>query len=140
VPQALAIARGFRSDRDGGPSERAFGYAALGGIIGFMIASKVLSPQYMVWIAPMLALAAEGPADFTVVLAIGALTTAVYPYLSPALELRAPGHIVALLAVGSRNLLLIGLYGVAIRRGSKSDPAFTERPVGDPLAFADTTK
>ena len=140
VPQALAIARGFRSERGGGPSERAFGYAALGGIIGFMIASKVLSPQYMVWIAPMLALAAEGPADVVFVLATGVLTTAVYPHLSPALELQAPGHILALLAVGSRNLLLIGWYCAAVRRMWKIDPAFPERPVGGPLAFADTTK
>jgi len=41
---------------------------------------------------------------------VGALTTAVYPYLSPALEQREPGHGWALLALGGRNLLLIGWY------------------------------
>ena len=141
VPQALAIARGFRSEQGGGPSERAFDYAALGGMLGFIIASKVLSPQYMLWIAPMLALAADGPADVAFVLAIGALTSAVYPYLSPALEQRAPGHLWALLAVGSRNLLLIGWYCVALHRGSKIDPSVPpRRPVGNPLAFPEMTK
>jgi hypothetical protein len=41
---------------------------------------------------------------------IGGLTTAVYPYLSPALEQRAAGQGWALLCVGARNLLLIAWY------------------------------
>jgi hypothetical protein len=41
---------------------------------------------------------------------VGVLTTAVYPYLSPALEQREPGHGYALLALGGRNLVLVGWY------------------------------
>jgi hypothetical protein len=115
VPQIIAIARGFRDEEGGGP-DRAFDHAALGGVLGFMIAGKVLSPQFMLWIAPLLPLAVEGLAGFGFALAIGALTTAVYPYLSHALEQRAPGHGWALLMLGSRNLLLLGWYWVAVYR------------------------
>ena len=132
APQALAIARGFRNRQGAGPSERVFVDAALGGVIGFLIAGKVLSPQFMLWIAPLLPLAVEGCLSVSFALAIGVLTTVVYPHLSPALEQRAPGHVWALLAVGLRNLLLIGWYCVAVYRGSEraksAGPVAPRRP------------
>jgi uncharacterized membrane protein len=107
VPQIVVLVQRFRQREEG---DHAFEHAALATVLGFMIAGKVLSPQFMLWIAPLLPLAVEGPASAIAVLMIGGLTTAVYPYLSPALEQREPGHGWALLAVGSRNLLLIGWY------------------------------
>ena len=107
APQVVAIVRRLRHNEE---RERAFEHAAVASVLGFMIAGKVLSPQFMLWIAPLLPLAAEGPAGAFFALMVGALTTAVYPYLSPALEQREPGHGWALLALGGRNLLLIGWY------------------------------
>ncbi|HMJ56664.1 MAG TPA: glycosyltransferase family 87 protein [Polyangiaceae bacterium] len=107
APQVVAIVRRLRQGEE---RERAFEHAAFASVLGFMIAGKVLSPQFMLWIAPLLPLAAEGPAGAFFALMVGALTTAVYPYLSPALEQREPGHGWALLALGGRNLLLIGWY------------------------------
>jgi hypothetical protein len=107
APQVVAIVRRFREREE---RERAFEHAVFASVLGFMIAGKVLSPQFMLWIAPLLPLAAEGPVGAFAALMVGALTTAVYPYLSPALEQREPGHGWALLALGGRNLLLIGWY------------------------------
>ena len=81
-----------------------------------MIAGKVLSPQFMLWIAPLLPLAVEGVAGSLFALATMALTTVVYPYLSPALEQREPGHGWALFAIGTRNLLLVGWYFLSLYR------------------------
>jgi uncharacterized membrane protein len=107
APQIVALVGRFRQREEG---ERAFEHAALAGVLGFMIAGKVLSPQFMLWIAPLMPVAVEGPAGALGTLLIGGLTTAVYPYLSPALEQRAPGQGWALLCVGARNLLLIVWY------------------------------
>jgi hypothetical protein len=114
APQVVFMVRrlGKRGD------ERTVDHAVFGAAVGFMIAGKVLSPQFMLWIAPLLPLVAEGVGGSMVALAIGVLTTVVYPYLSPALEQRAPGHGWALLAVGSRNLLLVGWYWLSMYRAS----------------------
>jgi len=111
APQLVAIARGF-----GRGQPRIFDHALVGGVLGFMIAGKVLSPQFMLWIAPLLPLAVEGVAGSLFALATMALTTVVYPYLSPALEQREPGHGWALLAIGTRNLLLVGWYFLSLYR------------------------
>ena len=107
APQIVALVGRFRQREE---SEHAFEHAAVASVLGFMIAGKVLSPQFMLWIAPLLPIAVEGPAGAVVALMIGGLTTAVYPYLSPALEQRAGGQGWALLCVGARNLLLIAWY------------------------------
>jgi hypothetical protein len=111
LPQLVAIARGFARGRF-----RIFEHALVGGVVGFMIAGKVLSPQFMLWIAPLLPLAVEGAAGSFLALATMALTTVVYPYFSPALEQREPGHGWALAAISSRNLLLVGWYGLSLYR------------------------
>jgi hypothetical protein len=115
APQIVALSNRLRRDEVEG---RKFEQATLAAVVGFMIAGKVLSPQYMLWIAPLLPLAVEGPIGAFFALLIGALTTAVYPYLSPALEQREPGHGYALLAVGARNLVLIGWFGAYFVRAS----------------------
>jgi hypothetical protein len=118
VPQVVAIARGgVRA-----PSGRQIDAAVVGAVSGFMIAGKVLSPQYMLWLIPVLPLLVRGVAGALVTLAICALTTVVYPYLSPALEQLAPGHGWALLAVGTRNALLVACYALAVWRAAASGP------------------
>jgi uncharacterized membrane protein len=128
-PQAMAIARGLRSER----RERVLDYATFGTVAGFMIAGKVLSPQFMLWIAPLLPLAIEGYWGAALALITAALTTVVYPYLSPALEQREPGHGWALLAVSSRNLLLLGWYALATYRAAAVRRVSAERETaGEP--------
>jgi Glycosyltransferase family 87 len=109
APQVLAMLRGWKHWRDR-DSERVVDDVVFGGTVGFLIAGKVLSPQYILWIAPLLPLVAGGLVGSLMALMTAVLTTVVYPYLSPALEQRVPGHGWALLAVGSRNLLLLGWY------------------------------
>lgn len=120
VPQGIAFFRGLGREEDA--QGRLGLYAAAGGVLGFMIGGKVLSPQYMLWVAPFLpALIASAGTPLRravlacMALAVTALTSLVYPYWSPALEQREPGHVAALIAVGSRNLLLIALYALVLR-------------------------
>ena len=116
TPQVVAMVRGWKHpNRD---LEGVLNYAVFGGTVGFLVAGKVLSPQYMLWVAPLFPLVVEGAVGAFLALAIGVLTTVVYPYLSPALEQRAPGHGWALLAVGSRNLFLLGWFMAATLRAA----------------------
>jgi hypothetical protein len=88
-------------------------HATLAVVLGCMVAGKVLSPQFVLWVAPLLALAATGLSSGMLGFSTAALTTEVYPYLYPALMNQAPGHDCALLALTARNALLIGWYVVA---------------------------
>jgi hypothetical protein len=117
MPQSLAVVRAL-THRKGNDLERVVDYAVFGGTVGFLVAGKVLSPQFMLWIAPLFPLVVQGPAGALLALVTAVLTTVVYPYLSPALEQREPGHGWALLAVGSRNLLLLGWYVAATLRAA----------------------
>jgi hypothetical protein len=128
LPQAVWFFMG-RGRRD--QQEDRFRYAVIATALGFMIAGKVLSPQFMLWIAPLLPLVAEGPVSAIAAILMAALTTVVYPYLSPALEQREPGHGWALFSVGSRNLLLIGWYlAMTARAGGLSlRPARSAKPL-----------
>jgi hypothetical protein len=102
--------------------------AAISAVLGFMVGGKVLSPQYMLWVAPFLPLiAAQGQrwwqrgGLFLFTLAACGLTSLIYPYWSPALEMREEGHASAVLALGIRNTLLVGLYlFAAVRAGQRA--------------------
>jgi hypothetical protein len=101
-------------------------WAAAASVLGFMVGGKVLSPQYMLWIAPLLPLLVllgrslrERIGIACASLLAAGLTSLVYPYWSPALEQRAPGHEAALLAVGTRNMLLTVLYVLACLRAAR---------------------
>jgi hypothetical protein len=94
-------------------------HAALAIVLGCMIAAKVLSPQFVLWVAPLLALAATGPVSAMLAFLTAALTTEVYPFLYPALMDQAPGNGRAILALAARNALLIGWYVMAVRRLAK---------------------
>jgi hypothetical protein len=129
APQVLAFRNGLGGERDA--DGRIAMIAALGSVLGFMVGGKVLSPQYMLWVLPLLPAFALGAATRAArvvlplaALAVCGLTTLVYPYWSPALEMREPGHEAALFAVGSRNLLLFAAYICtlwSLRRPVKAD-------------------
>ena len=108
APQLVVLRRGL-----GGPLDRhgERGLLAAGAaVLGFLIGGKVLSPQFLLWVAPILALLAGDALGRILALAAAALTTAIYPYLWPALLHQAPGHLAALAALVARNALLVAFY------------------------------
>jgi Glycosyltransferase family 87 len=110
----------------GGPHDRngAIGLrVATATVLGFMIGGKVLSPQFALWLAPLLPLVATGPLTGTAAVLAAALTTVEYPYTAAALEMVEPGHKVAVLCIVARNLLLVALYVALLRspRSSRSE-------------------
>ena len=127
LPQLLAF-RGHLG-READDRGRVTLCAAAATVLGFMVGGKVLSPQYMLWLAPLLPLLSGLPSKtlgrgllVTGMLVACGLTTLVYPYWSPALEQREPGHIEALVAVGTRNLLLVALYVFCTLRVARRSP------------------
>ena len=93
--------------------------ASAASVLGFMVAGKVLSPQFALWLVPFLPLVMDGPISAIMAVAAAVLTTAEYPFLAAPLEMLAPGHARAVIIVGFRNVLLIALYVMAWRRLAK---------------------
>lgn len=83
-------------------------------VLAFIIGSKVLSPQYMIWLLPLVPLAACGFWSVGVsgiLLAACWLTTQVYPvYYGELMQLRPPGTDLLL----ARNLLLVILWALLV--------------------------
>jgi len=85
-------------------------------ILGFLIGAKVLSPQFALWLVPFLPLAATSLSTALMSFLAALLTTIEYPYMSAALEMREPGHELAVLNIVSRNACLVALYVAMLRR------------------------
>lgn len=83
-------------------------------ILAFMLGSKVLSPQYMIWLLPLLPLAAPGLAGLGVsalFLAACWTTTQIFPiHYTELLSLRSPGPELLL----ARNVLLAFLWALML--------------------------
>ncbi|HEY0708288.1 MAG TPA: glycosyltransferase family 87 protein [Polyangia bacterium] len=79
-------------------------------VLGFMVFGKVLSPQFSLWLVPLLPLVCRNVVLALVALGIAVGTTIEYPFVAAALEMLAPGHKQAVLLVAGRNLLLLGLF------------------------------
>jgi hypothetical protein len=89
-------------------------------VLAFMVCSKVLSPQYLVWLLPLVPLAALGMTRFSGSAGLGVsilflaacwTTTQVYPvYYDSLLQLRSPGPELLLL----RNALLVLLWAALL--------------------------
>ncbi len=94
--------------------ERAFPRYAAALILAFMLGSKVLSPQYLIWLLPLVPLGAGGVSGIVLsatFLAACLLTTQVFPlYYGDLLNLRTPGPQLLL----ARNLLLVLLWGLLL--------------------------
>ncbi len=97
----------YRSGRLGG---EAFPRYAAALILAFMLGSKVLSPQYVIWLLPLVPLSFGGLAGIgvsAVFLAACLITTLVFPYhYTDLLNFRYPGPELLL----GRNLLLVLLW------------------------------
>lgn len=121
---ALALCAWLASRR---PDERQLLLCAAAAVLAFVTLGKVLSPQYVAWLAPFAALllaAGERAAAALVGLAI-VLTTVEFPRLY--LDLVEGDRGVALL-VGARNGLLLAALGVLIARAAGA--ARSPRPAG----------
>ncbi len=103
-------------------------WLSLASVSGFVILGRVLSPQYLLWLAPLaagglvLAERSRGPlVRWTVALGVAAvLTNVLYPaFYRPLLELSAwSGFSFGVLAL--RNLILVGLFVQACRMALRS--------------------
>jgi hypothetical protein len=129
APQVRAAWRVGRADDSAGSVGLA---AASASVLGFMIAGKVLSPQFALWLVPFLPLVMNRPLTAVVAVVSAALTTAEYPFLAAPLEMLEPGHARAVIVVGIRNALFIVLYVVAWRR-------ITQKPRESPVSGNATT-
>ncbi|CAN5787720.1 hypothetical protein BH18ACT11_BH18ACT11_30460 [soil metagenome] len=104
----LVMYREYR--RFGRPGAGDFPRHAAALILAFMLGSKVLSPQYMIWLLPLVPLSAGGAAGAIVCglfLVVCLLTTQVFPtHYADLLAFRYPGPELLL----GRNLLLVVLW------------------------------
>jgi hypothetical protein len=104
----------YRAHRRGTAGQSAFPRYAAALILAFMLGSKVLSPQYVVWLLPLLPLSAGGALGLVLsalFLATCYLTTQVFPvHYDDLLNLRFPGPQLLL----ARNLLLVLLWGLLL--------------------------
>lgn len=108
----LVVTLGFmyRAYRNGDFGPEAFPRYAATLILAFMIGSKVLSPQYMVWLLPLVPLAARGPASAGVcglfVVSCWS-TTQLFPnHYEDLLALQSPGPEYLVF----RNIILLALW------------------------------
>ena len=91
-------------------------WVVLAAVTGLMVSSKVLSPQYLLWLLPAaaagLALAGARPRLIgwcAVLLVTTGLTQLVFPVLYGGLIARGPESGVAIVVLTLRNVLLVGL-------------------------------
>jgi hypothetical protein len=100
--------------RSGGLGAASFPRYAAALILAFMLGSKVLSPQYIIWLLPLVPLSAWGEAGAivcAVFLTVCLLTTQVFPtHYDDLLAFRFPGPELLLV----RNLLLAALWVVML--------------------------
>jgi hypothetical protein len=100
--------------RRGSAGPRAFSRYAAALILAFMLGSKVLSPQFVIWLLPLVPLSVGGVPGLgvsAVFLAACFLTTQVFPiHYDDLLNLRSPGPQLLL----ARNLLLALLWGLML--------------------------
>ncbi len=108
---ALVVYRGHRA---GGLAAEDFPRYAAALILAFMLGSKVLSPQYLIWLLPLVPLGFGGLAGVCVAalfLAACWTTTLVFPtHYADLLNFRFPGPELLLV----RNLLLVSLWGLLL--------------------------
>ena len=104
----------YREHREGGLGGAAFPRYAAALILAFMLGSKVLSPQYLIWLLPLVPLSFGGLAGAGVSLVFLAAcwtTTQVFPtHYADLLNFRHPGPGLLL----GRNLLLVLLWGLLL--------------------------
>jgi hypothetical protein len=93
-------------------------------VLAFLIGSKVLSPQYVIWLLPLVPLSVVGPWSLgvcAVFLSVCWMTAQIYPYhYLEVMNGRSPGTDILL---GRNLLLLLVLWGLMLSLPSKDDEA-----------------
>ena len=116
---AVTVLVMYRQLRRRGPEGLHFPRCAAALILAFMLGSKVLSPQYVLWLLPLVPLCAGGLAGArlsVIFLSACWATTQVFPtHYDDLLNLRAPGPGLLLL----RNTLLAALWVLLLAPPSK---------------------
>jgi hypothetical protein len=116
----LTAAVAYREHREGrfGPDQLPRFAAAF--VLAFLIGSKVLSPQYVIWLLPLVPLSAGGVWGLgvaAVFLAVCWMTTQIFPFHYLEISAgRSPGTDILL----GRNLLLLVLWGLMLSLPSES--------------------
>ncbi len=99
-------------------------------LLAILLCSKVLSPQFLLWLCPFIAWIAALPRTNLIValsLACAGLTTLVFPVtytswiVAEHVETRGVLTFTGLLLITIRNLLLLALFVVLLRRWRKAD-------------------
>jgi hypothetical protein len=110
----------YREYREGRFGPEQFPRFAAAFVLAFLLASKVLSPQYVIWLLPLVPLSAGGVWGLgvsAVFLAVCWMTTQVFPYhYLEVVQGRSPGIDILL----GRNLLLLMLWGLMLSLPSDS--------------------
>jgi hypothetical protein len=126
VTAVLLIVTGavmYREYREGRFGPEQFPRFAAAFVLAFLLGSKVLSPQYVIWLLPLVPLSAGGVWGLgvsAVFLAVCWMTTQVFPYhYLEVVQGRSPGIDILL----GRNLLLLVLWGLMLSLPSESEPA-----------------
>lgn len=121
VPLLLTLwVLAWRGGREIAPETVA--WLALGAVGAFVVTSKVLSPQYLLWLLPLAAAATAVAGSralrvWTGLLLLAAAgTQLVFPELYAHLVVHGELTGVAVLVLAARNLLLVGLTGWALAR------------------------
>jgi glycosyl transferase family 87 len=129
VPQMLALRAGALGERDPGGTRGLI--AAAAAVLGALIASRVLSPQYLLWVCPLLVVAGKWQGRTGLVLA-AALTTLVYPLLyTDLVDGSTAGHARALATAIARNVILVLLYVFMVRRVRRPLPVEASSPTSE---------
>ena len=116
----------YREYRKGRFGPEQFPRFAAACVLALLLGSKVLSPQYVIWLLPLVPLGAGGVWGLgvsAVFLAVCWMTTQVFPYhYLEVVQGRFPGLDILL----GRNLLLLVLWGLMLSLPSGSEPVGRE--------------
>jgi hypothetical protein len=109
VALSVVVFRRFRADEGADGDERALCDAVLASLLVFIVANKVFSPQYLAWLLPFAPFLSRRRA--VVMVALFALTIAIFPFSFEQLVQLRPG---AVLLLNARNVLAVALAGWVI--------------------------
>jgi hypothetical protein len=125
VTAVLLIVTGavaYHEYREGRFGPEQFPRFAAAFVLAFLLGSKVLSPQYVIWLLPLVPLSAGGVWGLgvsAVFLGVCWMTTQIFPYhYLEVVQGRSPGIDILL----GRNLLLLVLWGLMLSLPSESEP------------------
>jgi hypothetical protein len=124
----------WRGRRDAAPTQRASALllASMAAVVIFIIAGKVFSPQYLIWLIPLVVLVpgAAGLRLIKVCLLALALTQVLFPYAYHLLVIRSPWGVAALTVRNAALLVFVWqLARLVVRDAQAPRPDLAAAPV-----------